>query len=149
MDEIDKYYPFQDDYQTKTLDRDDAVFIRIPPVSVDTAKLALTIETINSPISLSNGRCNERREPETECQPLRIATRQETFDAIQNNQALKDAKVWRDSIVTFSPIGLPRRKILTLRMIEELKKLKAKNKAIQSSNALSTKAQTPPMSEST
>jgi len=30
LDEIDKYYPFEDDYQTRTLDPSDAVFIRIP-----------------------------------------------------------------------------------------------------------------------
>lgn len=67
--------------------------------------------------------------PEVTCipeyQPKRIASRQETYDAILNNFKLPDAKVWRDSIVTYSPLGDPKRQILTLKIIEQLKELKA------------------------
>jgi Zn-finger domain-containing protein len=61
------------------------------------------------------------RLPVPEYSHLRIATRQETYDAIINDQAHTDAKVWRDSIVTYSPLGDIKREVLTLKIIEQIK----------------------------
>jgi hypothetical protein len=66
---------------------------------------------------------NSMRLPVPEYSHLRIATRQETYDAIINDQAHTDAKVWRDSIVTYSPLGDIKREVLTLKIIEQIKQL--------------------------
>lgn len=52
--------------------------------------------------------------------PKRIATRQETFDAIMNEQPLEGARVWRDSIITYDPLGRPKRELMTQKTVEEL-----------------------------
>lgn len=38
--EIDRFYPFQDEYQLKTIDGSEAVLIGIPPVGYETCKAA-------------------------------------------------------------------------------------------------------------
>lgn len=63
--------------------------------------------------------------PKEDLQPLRIASRQETFDAILGDAELSNAKVWRDSIVTYTPLGQAKRETLTPEMMDSLLKFKA------------------------
>jgi hypothetical protein len=45
--------------------------------------------------------------------PKRIASRQETYDAILRQEGFYNAKVWRDSIISYTPLGQIKRETLT------------------------------------
>lgn len=49
-------------------------------------------------------------------------TRQDTFDSILNGKKLKNVKIWKDSVIKYSPIGEKKRVVLTAELAEKLRK---------------------------
>lgn len=87
------------------------------------------IKPLSSKHTLNNMNPRDNRDLDLETfrsieESYQLFTRQDTFESILFGKPLEKKKLWKDSIIKFSPIGEKRRVVLTESLSQRLQKYK-------------------------